>query len=70
MNEKEIASLPALLTVEEAAKLLRLKRSTAYEYVNQGLIPSSRVGRFIRIPKTKLLEATFLKEQTAGTANI
>lgn len=69
MNEKEIASLPALLTVEEAAKLLRLKRSTAYEYVNQGLIPSSRVGRFIRIPKTKLLE-TFLKEQTAGTANI
>jgi len=37
------------LTVPEAAKILRLKRSTAYEYVRQGIIPSVRVGRFIRI---------------------
>ncbi|MGB9905369.1 MAG: helix-turn-helix domain-containing protein [Desulfotomaculales bacterium] len=71
MTEKEIASLPAFLTVEETAKLLRLKRSTAYEYINQGIIPSARFGRFIRVPKAKLLEkAGLLKEQTAGAANI
>ncbi|MGB9793026.1 MAG: helix-turn-helix domain-containing protein [Thermacetogeniaceae bacterium] len=38
---------PVFLTV---AKILRLKRSTAYEYVRQGIIPSVvRVGRFIRV---------------------
>jgi len=43
--------LPEILTVQEAAKFLRLKRSTAYELVRQGVIPSMRLGRQIRIPK-------------------
>jgi predicted transcriptional regulator len=32
---KGILELPAFLTVEEAARILRLKRSTAYEYVRR-----------------------------------
>lgn len=56
MDEVEIRQLPAFLTVQEVAKVLRLKRSTAYELIKQGRIPSVRLGRFIRIPKSKILE--------------
>lgn len=67
MNEADIKNLPALLTVEEAADILRLKRSTAYEYVRQGVIPSSRFGHFIRIPKVWVLEKAGLNgEQEDG----
>jgi len=34
-----------LLTVEEAARLLRLGRTTAYELVMRGLVPSVKIGR-------------------------
>lgn len=34
-----------LLTVEEAAELLRLGRTTTYELVMRGLIPSVKIGR-------------------------
>jgi len=34
-----------LLTVEEAAELLRLGRTTAYELVMRGLVPSVKIGR-------------------------
>lgn len=47
--------LPVFLTVEEAAHLLRLKRSTAYELVRRGEIPAVRLGRFIRVPREALL---------------
>jgi excisionase family DNA binding protein len=47
--------MPPILTVEEAAAFLRIKRSTAYELIRQGQIPSFRVGRFIRIPRDALL---------------
>ncbi|NSW84494.1 MAG: helix-turn-helix domain-containing protein [Syntrophothermus sp.] len=50
------------LTVPEAAKILRLKRSTAYEYVRQGIIPSVRLGRFIRIRRDVVENLGFEKE--------
>lgn len=53
MRPEEVLSF---LTVEEAAALLKLKRSTAYELVRRGEIPSFRVGRFIRIPREALVE--------------
>lgn len=62
----ELKNLPAFLTVEETAKILRLKRSTAYEYVRQGTIPSVRLGHFIRIPKARILEMAGLSEQENG----
>lgn len=49
--------LPEIMTVEEVAKLLRLKRSTTYEYVKQGYIPHVKFGKQIRVIKSKLLEA-------------
>jgi len=51
----DLEHMPPILTVEEAAAFLRIKRSTAYELIRQGQIPSFRVGRFIRIPRDALL---------------
>lgn len=48
--------LPAVLTVEQAAQVLRLGRGQAYEAVRRGEIPSVRFGRSIRIPRRALLE--------------
>ncbi|AKX94980.1 helix-turn-helix domain protein [Moorella thermoacetica] len=75
--DEELKNLPVFLTVEEAAKTLRLKRSTAYEYVQQGFIPSIRLGHFIRVPKARILEMAGLletenrrKEKGQGAANL
>jgi len=64
----DIQNLPTFLTVEEVAEILRLKRSTAYEFVRQGVIPSIRLGHFIRVPKARILEmAGVEKEVATGT---
>ena len=47
--------LPEILTVQETAKYLRLPRSTAYELVKQGVIPSVKLGRQIRILKSAII---------------
>lgn len=48
-------SKPLLLTVREAAKLLRVGKGTAYELAAEGLIPVLRVGRRILIPREALV---------------
>jgi excisionase family DNA binding protein len=40
---------PLLVTVEEAARLLRVGRTLIYEQVRRGALPSVRVGRCRRI---------------------
>lgn len=43
-----------LLKVSEAAQLLRISRNLAYELVAKGELPSVRLGRLIRIPRSSL----------------
>jgi excisionase family DNA binding protein len=43
-----------VLTVEEAAKVLRIGRSSAYAGVRSGEIPSIRIGGSLRIPRAAL----------------
>ena len=45
---------PLTVTVEQAAKLLGIGRSTAYELVHTGDIPSLRLGRRIVVPIAQL----------------
>ena len=45
---------PSLLTVDEAAQVLRIGRNTCYELIRQGQIPSIRLGRLIRVPRFSL----------------
>lgn len=54
LDINNLNDLPLVLTVMEAANILRLKRSTAYELVRQRAIPSFKVGRHIRISRTEL----------------
>lgn len=47
---------PLTLTVEQAAKVLGIGRSTAYELVHTGDIPSLRLGRRIVVPVGQIAE--------------
>lgn len=55
--EDEIRQLPPTLTVVQAARLLRIGRSKAYDAVRTGDWPTRtiRVGRCIRIPTADVL---------------
>ena len=44
----------AVLTVTEAAHLLRISRGLAYEMVKDGRLPSLRLGRRILVPRSAL----------------
>ena len=46
--------VPAVLTVEEAAVLLRIGRQSAYQAVRAGEIPTIRVGRRLLVPRARL----------------
>lgn len=46
-----VANRSLLLTVTEAAQLLRISRNLAYELVAQGQLPHVRLGRVIRVPR-------------------
>jgi excisionase family DNA binding protein len=54
--------LPEVLTIEEAAKVLRIGRGAAYARARQYLatdgregLPVMRLGRSLRVPRAKLL---------------
>jgi excisionase family DNA binding protein len=49
-----LADLPAVLTVEEAARVLRIGRTAAYDAARRGELPTVRVGRQLRVPRTAL----------------
>lgn len=69
--------LPDVMTVNQAARYLRISRNRAYEEIAQGKIPAIRFGRSIRVTKwglAKLLgrpdepEATQPENDTKGVA--
>ena len=43
-----------ILTVEEAAGMLRISRGLAYEMVRSGRLPSIRLGRRLLVPRSAL----------------
>jgi excisionase family DNA binding protein len=49
------ANQPAIVyTIEEAAKLLKLGRNSAYEAARNGDIPTLRIGRRLLVPRAAL----------------
>ena len=63
--------LALVLTVEEAAEVLRIGRSAAYQAVRAGEIPSLRLGRKIRVPRAALmalLDPSPLRPENEGAA--
>ena len=57
-----------LLTVPEAAKVLRISRNLAYELVARGEIPAIRLGRVIRVPRAPLEE--WVKSEAAAPPHL
>lgn len=49
-----ISEAPEILTVAEAAQVLRIGRNQAYELIRQGELPALRLGRTIRVSKAAL----------------
>ena len=56
-----------VFTVEEAAQLLGISRSFAYEAVQRGEIPSMRIGRRILVPKAALQRQLHAAGDRSGT---
>lgn len=48
--------LPDMLTVMQAAEVLRIHPMTAYKLARHGTLPYVRLGRSIRVPKAALLQ--------------
>ncbi len=57
---------PLVLTVEEAAVLLRVSRGLAFAAVRTGAIPHVRIGRRILIPHRALLELLGIEAAAGG----
>lgn len=49
-----ITETPVLLTVEEAAKLLRIGRTTMYSLISSGAVESVTIGTLRRVPAEAL----------------
>jgi excisionase family DNA binding protein len=62
-NPQTVAIEPLLVRVEEAARLLSLSRSTIYEMLDRGELPSVRCGAARRIPLAAL--RVWIERQTA-----
>lgn len=59
---------PELLRLEEAARVLRIGRSRAYEMAAAGTLPGLiRIGRSLRVSRRSLIR--WIDEQTAGGAS-
>ena len=54
-------------TAQEVADLLRIKKTTVYDLIKKNKLPSSKVGKQIRVNKSDLDE--YLR-QTGGTEKV
>lgn len=59
---------PAVLTVAETARLLRIGRTACYAAIQSGDIPSIRVGRSVRVPRHRLVQLLGLSDNGLQTA--
>jgi excisionase family DNA binding protein len=51
-----LASLPLLIAVPEAAKLLGISRAAAYRFARAGDLPTKRLGRRVYVVTAQLRE--------------
>ena len=50
----DLTTMPATMTIPEAARLLGISRSAAYRAAARGEIPIIRIGRRLLVPTAKL----------------
>ena len=67
LNSRSDPSVPLLLRVEEAARLLAIGHSKIFELIISGDIPSLTIGRARRIPLAALKEWVAARTATQAT---
>jgi excisionase family DNA binding protein len=74
-SRPSLEDLPEVLTVEEAAAVLRIGRGAAYALARQylategrGGLPVVRLGRSLRVPRVKLAALLEADVEAGGTA--
>jgi len=55
-EEEEITAMNKLLTPQEVADLLSVRKSTIYQWTHQGYIPHVKLGKFVRFNQDKVME--------------
>jgi len=56
MNEvQQLKDTSDILTVEEAARYMRISRNSAFEAVRKGELPAVRIGRRLLVSKQALI---------------
>jgi excisionase family DNA binding protein len=67
-KRSDLAALPAVLNVEQAAEVLDLSRTAAYELIRSGAWPTPvfRLGRLIRIPTAPVLKLLGIETEVAS----
>jgi hypothetical protein len=60
----ELRELPPTLTVPQLGQIMGWGRSTAYEAVRQGVVPSVRVNRRIVVPTLAVLRVLGLDDHS------
>jgi transposase len=76
VSSEFLAAMPDVLTVEEAAEILRISRNSAYALTRQWRetdgragLPVIELGRNLRVPKRELERILGLIQQPAATAS-
>jgi excisionase family DNA binding protein len=59
-------TLPALVSVEEACKLLGISRYSGYRAASTGELPTLRLGRRLYVPTAKLLAMIGVAEEAVS----
>lgn len=67
MNSTTYDSLPAVLNANQLANALGISRAGAYQLLNTGTFPTLRIGKWLLVPKDKLIGWI---EQNTGGANV
>jgi excisionase family DNA binding protein len=65
MTLDEARQLPPVLSVEEAGRVVGLKRSAAYDAARRGELPTITFGRRVLVPTAALLALLGLEHTTA-----
>lgn len=56
-GQRDSGRLDELLTAEQLAELLRVRKSTVEEYARRGLLPSLKLGRHRRFIRSDVIAA-------------
>ena len=62
VDPEKLEGVETVFTVEEVAEIAKLRPNTIYNYIHDGKLKATKIGRARRITKTELNR--FLKEGT------